>query len=159
MTTQDTQSEMQNDGFEGFTETFVHSLDGKKRVTIPSTWRDKLGRRGCVFVMPDLHEPCLRVFPPSEWNRRLQTVRRRAMSDRTAREFARELGRQSQRVEWDAQGRIRIRDELLAFAGLVDQVVMLGTCDTLEFWAPGTKGAETGIDQAKLRDTAAHIDF
>ena len=144
---------------EGFTETITHSLDGKKRLTIPSTWREKLGPAGCVFVMPDLHEPCLRVFPSSEWNRRLQAVRDRAMSDRTAREFARELGCQSQRVEWDAQGRIRIRDELLEFAGLVDQVVMLGTCDTFEFWAPGTKGAETGIDQAKLRDTAAHIGF
>ena len=159
MTMQDAQSGAEADAVEGFTETYTHSLDGKRRLTIPSSWREKLGPGGCVFVMPDLHETCLRVFPPSEWNRRLRTVRDRAMSDRTAREFARELGRQSQRVDWDAQGRICVRDELLEFAGLVDQVVMLGTCDTFELWAPGTKGAETGIDQAKLRDTAAHIGF
>lgn len=146
-------------GFVGFNEEFVHLLDGKRRITLPATWRGVLGEKGAVFVLPDFHEPCLRLYPEWEWARRMRVLQDRPMSDRKARDFARELGRQSQRVEWDSQGRIRVRDELLDFAGLVDQVRLVGSADTMELWAPSAPGGQGGINQARLQGAVADIPF
>ena len=134
---------------EGFQGTFDHSLDKKKRLTLPAQWREELGN--IVYVMPDFHERCLQVLTVAQWRRLRDEVQGHPLHDRESREYARELGRQSQRVELDAQGRIRICDELMEFAGLVDLVRVQGTIDTIELWAPpaGEKGSM--VDQAKLR--------
>jgi MraZ protein len=141
-----------------FVSTFTHSLDPKKRLTIPSQWRAQVGANG-LYVLPDISMKCLCVFPAAEIKQRLQKLRQHAMADRKAREFARVIGSKSDLVVWDTQGRIRIKDELLDLAGLTDQVVLVGALDRFELWAPDRLKETGGEDPASFEDAARYVGF
>jgi MraZ protein len=140
-----------------FVGRYVHSLDNKKRLTIPSVWRAQIGDPKGLYVLPDIQHVCLLVFPAAEMVRRLQKMRNYSMADDTARRFARVLASQSDILSWDSQGRIRIKDELLAFAELVDEVVLAGAFDRFELWSPDKIGAEGTVQRAELLDAAKYV--
>ena len=142
-----------------FVGAFVHSLDPKKRLTIPSVWRSQVGSPRTLYVLPDFHQRCLNVYPAGEIVRKLESLRQYAMADKTAREFSRVLGSASELVTWDTQGRIRINDKLLGFAQLTDRVVMIGALDRFELWSP-EHHAELGVlDQERLRKVGEQVEF
>jgi len=142
-----------------FVSDFMHSLDPKKRLTIPAVWRAQVGEPKSLFVMPDFHEKCLNVFPASEMARKLEKLRRHSMADRKAMEFARTLGSSSDLVSWDSQGRIRIKDKLLKFAGITDKVQMIGSLDKFQLWNPDLRDDSDDVDQAKLVEAGIYVDF
>lgn len=144
----------------GFVSNYVHSLDPKKRLTIPSGWRSMVGSPACVYVLPDVHHKCLVAFPPAEFMRRMERIRKHAFADARARHFARVLASQSDLVAFDSQGRIRIKDELLEFAELESQVVLVGAMETFELWSPkNSKDEIKGIDQAGLLEASTYVGF
>ncbi len=134
---------------------FAHSLDRKRRLIIPSVWRAVIPAPRSLYVLQDFDRPCLRVFPGPVWDRRMAPMRNLPLSDAEARSFVRELGLRSDVVIWDAQGRIRIRDAVLDAVGLVDQIVLVGTLDTFELWAPDAMTAQPSLDTARFTQLAA----
>jgi MraZ protein len=142
-----------------FVGDFTHSLDPKKRLTIPAVWRSQVGEPQSLFVLPDFHEQCLNVFPASEMARKLERIRRHSMADRKAMEFARTLGSSADLVSWDTQGRIRIKDKLLDFAGITGQVQMIGALDKFQLWNPDLREDTVSVDQAKLVEAGLYVDF
>jgi MraZ protein len=142
-----------------FVGEFSHSLDPKKRLTIPAVWRAQVGTPESLFVLPDFHEKCLNVFPAAEMALKLEKMRRHSMADRKAMEFARTLGASSDLVSWDSQGRIRIKDKLLNFAGITDQVQMVGAMDKFQLWSPELRVESPEVDQAKLVEAGLYVGF
>jgi MraZ protein len=142
-----------------FVSDFMHSLDPKKRLTIPAVWRAQVGEPQSLFVMPDFHEKCLNVFPAGEMARKLEKLRRHSMADRKAMEFSRVLGASSDLVSWDSQGRIRIKDKLLEFAQITSKVQMIGALDKFQLWNPELRKASDEVDQAKLVEAGLYVDF
>jgi MraZ protein len=140
-----------------FVGTFVHSLDPKKRLTIPSGWRAQVGTPRSLYVLPHVHDPCLCVFPAAEMMRRLKRMHQHSIADRKARQFARVLASQSDLVSWDTQGRIRIKDLLLEFAGLTDAVALVGALDSFELWNPDRLRESGGMDRAALQEAARYV--
>lgn len=148
------------DGLQGvFVSSARHSLDPKKRLTIPSEWRDQVVNPASLYVLPDIHHKCLCVFPAAEMMHRIQSLRQHGVTDKKARFFARVLGSQSELVTWDSQGRIRIKDDLLGFAQLVDQVLLVGVFDHFELWNPDVFREESAMDGDSLRDAAQYVGF
>ncbi len=142
-----------------FVGDFLHALDPKKRLTIPAVWRVQVGDPKSLFVLPDFHERCLNVLPAAEMARKLDKIRRHSMADRKAMEFTRTLGAASDLVSWDTQGRVRIKDKLLAFAGITDQVQMIGAMNRFQLWNPDNLVDSGEIDQARLEETGLYVDF
>ncbi|OVE73854.1 hypothetical protein BVX94_02700 [bacterium B17] len=142
-----------------FVGEFVHSLDPKKRLTIPSVWRAQVGSPKSLFVLPDFHCKCLNVFPAGEMSNKLEKLRRYSLTDKKAMDFSRVLGAASDLVSWDAQGRIRIKDKLLEFAGLDSQVVMVGALDKFELWSPESRPEAGEIDQVDLTKAGTYVEF
>jgi MraZ protein len=142
-----------------FVSRFTHALDPKKRITIPSEWREQIGKPESVYVIPNMDSKCLNVFPAKEMARRIEKFRLHSISDSRARQFARNLASQSDLVQWDVQGRIRIKDGLLEFAGLVGEVVLVGAFDSFEIWNPEQLGKSGGLDQGTLLDAARYVGF
>jgi MraZ protein len=125
------------EGLGVFMGSYTHSLDPKKRLTIPSEWRDHAGVPGSLYVLPGLEGMrYLMVFPAREMVQRLQSIRNLSIADAKGRQFARLLGSQSQLAPWDSAGRIRVNDSLLEHAQLSDQVVLVGAIDHFELWSP-----------------------
>ena len=143
-----------------FVNTYTHSLDSKKRLTVPSDWRELAGIPKRLFVLPGVNDPCLCVYPAREMTRRLEKLRNLSIADEKGRQLARLLASRSDLVPWDSQGRIRIKDELLDYADLLNQVVLVGTFDGFELWSPDRwKEQVTSVDQPQLGDAARYVGF
>jgi len=143
-----------------FMGTYTHSLDPKKRLTIPSEWRDYAGVAAGLYVLPDLDGRLfLNVFPASEMIQRLQSIRNLSVADVKGRQFARILGSQSQLAPWDSAGRIRVNDALLDHGKLTDQITLIGAIDHFELWNPELwkQVSSTGI--ADLGEAARSVGF
>lgn len=146
-------------GLAVFVGIFTHSLDPKKRITIPSVWRSQVGTPRTLFILPDFHKKCLNVFPAAEMSLKLDKIRRQSMTDSKAMDFASTLGAASDLVSWDTQGRIRIKDHLLNFSGIDEQVVMVGAFDKFQLWSPANRSDLGEIDQARLVQAGQYINF
>jgi len=154
-----TSLENQISGLGMFVGNFTHNFDPKRRLTIPSVWRSQIGNPQSVYVLPDFHHNCLNVYPAGEMIRKLDALRRYPMADEKARRFSRVLGGNSELLAWDTQGRIRIKDELLAFAGLTERAILVGALDRFELWSPenSAQGAQIGLQN--LRDVGPDVQF
>ncbi len=143
-----------------FVNTYTHSLDPKKRLTIPSDWRELVGAPRRLVVLPGVNEACLCVYPAREMTRRLEKLRNFSIADAKGRQLARALASRSDLVPWDSQGRIRVKDELLEYAGLLNQVVLVGAFDRFELWSPDRwKEQMNSVDQPQLEDAARYVGF
>lgn len=147
------------EGISLFVGSFQHSLDPKKRLTIPAVWRAQVGKPESLYVLPDFHDRCLNVIPAAEMRLKLEKARQYALSNAKAQEFLRKLGANSDLVSWDTQGRIRICDKLLNFAGIEDQVTMVGAFNKFQLWCPRHHPDSEEIDQAALAEASDYVDF
>jgi len=142
-----------------FVGRFDHALDPKRRITIPATWREIMGQAGTVYVIPDPYVKCLNLLPVAEMDVRLEKLRQKSLFDPGAGEALRVIGENSEQLQWDVQGRIRIRDRLLAFASLEDQVVMIGAVNRVQLWSPRLRPEDAEVDQGRLALAVQQVAF
>ncbi|MCX7009866.1 MAG: hypothetical protein NTY53_21930 [Kiritimatiellaeota bacterium] len=146
----------------GFIGHYVHALDGKKRLTIPSEWRTLTGDPAQLIVLPSVSdseaEQCLWVYPVREWNLRLSRLRQVSSADESVRRAMRVLASRSEMLTWDAAGRLRVRDELLKHAGLTGQVMLVGGFERFELWEPEQwKLQEGAVDSTAMKKAVQSI--
>lgn len=118
-----------------------------------------MGRPEIVYVMPSLNgKKCLEVFQPAAFEMRLDELNRAALTDEAASEFVTMIGRVSETIDVDVQGRIRISDQLLKHVGIDRDLVIIGAVNRLQIWADGN---EPSLDEAfgKLTASARTIHF
>lgn len=145
-------------GQDVFVNTFVHGLDAKKRLTIPSDWRELAGVPKRLLVLPGVNDPCLCVYPAREMARRLEKLRNLSIADELGKQHARTLASRADLIPWDSQGRIRIKDELLDFAGLKADVVLVGTFNGFELWSPERwKQKQSAVTQLSFGEAARYV--
>lgn len=118
-----------------FVGSFTHALDAKRRVIFPSVWRNLNGGSNQLFAFPHPDERCLYLYTAGEMMRRLELLRSGGTMDRAEQQAIRSLAAGADMVQWDAQGRIRIGDNLLAHAEVKEQVVLVGTLTRIELWS------------------------
>ncbi len=140
-----------------------HRLDPKRRFTIPSDWFERMGKPAQVYAMPSLSRMrCLDVFCPSEFDKRMETFRSTALSDSATSRFTSRIGELINCVSVDSQNRIRIKDSLLSYAGLGEDVVLIGAGFHFEVWSlddrPKIDGNEADILE-QLANEASTFKF
>lgn len=118
-----------------FVGSYHHSLDSKRRLIIPSIWRAMLGDPLRLFVFPHPDKQCLFLYTFQEMNRRLVQLREAGTVDENDQQAIRSLSSSADALAVDAQGRVRIKDELLAHAGVTEDVVLVGTLTRIELWS------------------------
>ncbi|MCC5843461.1 MAG: hypothetical protein JJU05_04340 [Verrucomicrobia bacterium] len=130
----------------------VHSLDPKKRLTIPSVWRDVVGEAKSLYLMPGIDRPCLMLLPPSVMAQLMQRMEGMHLSDPEEMELMLTVASESDHLSFDAQGRVRVNDEHLGFAGLEGEVVLAGAFNRIELWNPeawaARKKSSSGLSTA-----------
>ena len=137
----------------------THNLDPKKRLTIPSGWRGDLGDTGFVYVMADPFDRCLDLVPQAEMEARLEKLRLKALFDPALAKHLQVIGANSEKLEFDVQGRIRICDRLLRFANLTTTVAMVGAVRMIKLWNPQALAPADKVDQASLAEALAQAGF
>ena len=112
---------------------FVHAIDGKNRITIPSQWRGK--DEAELFLIPSTSSKCLKVMPRLELDRVRAHASSLAGAQRTV--FQRFLGSQSRQVALDKNGRLSLPEEFCQQYKLSGDVMLSGAVETFEIWNTG----------------------
>ena len=131
------------------TQTFVgeynHSLDAKKRLFIPSKFRELLGEE---FAISRTNERCLLLFPAEGWSKYVSKLLEGLPAD--TKLLARKVFSQTAYATPDAQGRVIIPTKLCEQAELVKNVTIIGVGNHVEIWSDENwaKMAEELSDEA-----------
>ena len=117
------------------TGTYHRSLDEKQRLAVPKRLRDDLfdEQNPVLYVAPET-EQALTLYSTREFQRRAETVAQSLPQQASLRNYRRLYYSQAEQVEVDSQGRIRLPERLISFAGLTQEVVLLGVHDHVEIW-------------------------
>src|SRR3989338_2412889 len=110
---------------------YEHTLDEKKRISLPKTFRAALGRR---VIMTRGLDNCLFVYSRSAWQRVAEKLQSLSIVDADTRGFNRFMLSGAAEVDVDTVGRVLIPDHQKAFAGLKKRVVFAGISDHVEVW-------------------------
>lgn len=112
---------------------YSHSLDDKGRLTVPAKFRELL--IGGAFITQGFEENLMVLTPPA-FQKISQRVNAMSITDPTARILRRLIFAGADRVDIDSAGRIRIPQFLLEFAGLHNEIMIVGVGDYFELWSP-----------------------
>ncbi len=114
------------------TGTYPRTLDDKKRMALPKRVRELLKEPATLFITPG-PDQSLRVYTEDA----LQSLAEKLGQTRPkpeTRVFELLQFAQTEAIDVDRTGRILIPDRLLQFAGLKQEVVLIGVRDHLELW-------------------------
>lgn len=110
---------------------YEHTLDEKKRVSLPKNFRSALGKK---LVMTRGLDNCLFVYPKAGWEKAAQKLASLSFAQADTRGFSRFILSGAAEVEVDGAGRILIPEHQKEFAGLRKNVVFAGVSDRVEVW-------------------------
>ncbi|HEY4488325.1 MAG TPA: division/cell wall cluster transcriptional repressor MraZ [Candidatus Paceibacterota bacterium] len=110
---------------------YEHTLDEKKRVSLPKQFRSALGRK---VVMTRGLDNCLVIYAPAAWGKMAEKLQSLSIVNADTRGFSRFLLSGAAEVEVDGVGRILIPDHQKDYAGLRKRVVFAGVSDRVEMW-------------------------
>jgi len=140
------------------TGTFRRSIDEKLRVAIPKPLRAAMQcpEGGAVFVAPGT-DGSLALYTEDAFATLAARLAEVPPTRSDVRAYTRLFFARAQRVEVDAQGRVRIPAELAETAQLGKDAVLLGVQDHLELWDAGSWDAylaEKQPDYDQIAETA-----
>ncbi len=110
---------------------YIHTIDAKGRIIMPSKFREDLGDD---FVMTLGLDGCLFVYPNEEWMsfvNQLKTL----PGTKEARQLQRYFMAGAANCEVDKQGRVLIPSKLRESAALEKDIVFVGVLSKIEVWS------------------------
>jgi len=108
---------------------YKHTLDPKKRLSMPSKWRKELGKK---LVVTRGLDNCLFVYPLKEWKKITEKIGQLPLGQADTRSFNRFFLSGAVEVEVDSVGRILVPDYLKDFGQLDSKVVLAGIYNRVE---------------------------
>jgi MraZ protein len=110
---------------------YKHTLDSKKRLSLPASLRKELGKR---VVITRGFENCLFVYPSPSWRKVVDKLEALPWGSAQTRGVARFILAGAIEEEVDSVGRVLIPDYLKEFAHITSKVALLGVSNRLEVW-------------------------
>lgn len=110
---------------------YTHTLDPKKRLSLPSKWRKELGKK---LVLTRGLDNCLFLYTGKEWDVITKKVAELPFGQADTRGFNRFFLSGAIETEVDTIGRILIPDFLKEFANLKSKIVLTGVHTRVEIW-------------------------
>ena len=115
----------------GFYGEYNHNIDAKGRLIFPAEYRDSLGEQFFVTVGFD---GCLTAYDEATWTEKEEKLKAMSVMNPKIRKLQRTLLSNVQKVSFDKQGRVLIRENLRAHAKLTKDVTLAGVGDRIEIW-------------------------
>ena len=109
-----------------------HSVDEKGRVIIPLRFRNELGT---TFVITKGLDRCLFVFREDEFADMEKKLQTQPTLDRHTIRLQRWFSAEALETQVDNQGRVAIPGNLRDFAGIQDDVAIVGAGNRIEIWS------------------------
>jgi MraZ protein len=116
-----------------FVGTFEHSVDGKGRVVLPSSFRAQLADRGFVSQ----YQGCLGLWSEKGFDDVAERLMSKVREGLTTQDAVRAFAADATEVRPDSQGRILLPQRLREYAGIERDVAVVGAINRVELWDAG----------------------
>ena len=112
------------------------NLDDKGRVAIPTKYRQPLlsEEQGSLICTIAINEPCLWLYPRSEWDDIAARLVKLSSMNSRARRLQRMLVGHATEYQLDKNGRILLSPALRNYAGLGKKIMLIGLLNKFEIW-------------------------
>ena len=140
----------------------VRALDLKGRLMLPPDFREMLLARSATgqLVLTSL-DGCVYGFPWPDWQEFEEKINRLKNPPRILRDFKRVVLGGIEVTAADGQGRIRLPRELMDYAGIDKEAVLVGQGNHFEIWDAGRLAPVLAQNFDEVADimAASGIDF
>ncbi|HEY1721868.1 MAG TPA: division/cell wall cluster transcriptional repressor MraZ [Magnetospirillaceae bacterium] len=134
-----------------FSGTHINKIDKKGRVSVPAPFRAVLSKAGerQISIFPSFILKALEGFGPDL----METIAGDSYSpqDFMTKKSGPDLSRifeKMRQVEWDAEGRVGLPEDLMAHAGIGEAVQFVGRGRSFQIWNPDTYRAHEAATNA-----------
>ena len=110
---------------------YPHRIDSQGRIAIPARYRETF--KGGIYLTRGF-EPCVWAFSPAGWEAYSAGYASMSPNSRLARTLRRRVFGSTFDLELDRQGRVVLPQPLRQYAGLQEEVVIVGAGTWLELW-------------------------
>lgn len=129
-----------------------YQLDDRKRVPIPPVYRGAFDGGGYLSMGQD---PCIQLHTPESFAATAAIIEAIPAETQEGDDARRSFFGNVWPVQKDSQGRITLRDDFIAHAGISRDVLVVGVGDKLEFWdRPAYLAREVDALENRRRATA-----
>jgi len=111
---------------------YLHNLDEKGRIIIPTKIREQLTSSVVVTIGFD---KCISLYSMEGWEKFQTSLLALPSNSQDARKHVRLIVGSASALEFDKQGRINLPSNLLAHAGAIKECVVVGVLDHVEIWS------------------------
>ena len=139
-----------------FTGEYSYSIDAKGRVNIPAKFRQSLTpENDQTFVITRGIDLCIWVYPLTAWQIIEDDLKDLSAISGINRSFIRNTVRYASSVAFDKQGRIMLSTNLLDYAQLKKDVLIIGMVNKIEIWDPNVLAK---VDKQNLEMDSSEYD-
>lgn len=133
---------------------FQHSIDDKGRVAIPAKFRAPLADG---LVVTRGLDKCLYVWTIDQWTEMAQKLSKLPVMQSDARRITRHFFSGAVDAKPDKLGRIIVPQFLREYAGLGDDVVVVGVYSRIEIWGKESWESERSLAEEQSPIFAEHL--
>jgi MraZ protein len=133
----------------------VHTeIDERGKLTLPERWRAEL-LGGAVLTRSV--DPCLYIFPREKFETIVRAVDELGVELADTRNWSRYLSGPATELEIDRSGSIAIPEHLRQFAGLRQEVNLIGVTSRIEVWNPSKRQESESRELAQMKEIAERV--
>jgi len=114
-----------------FYGSFVHNLDNKGRLVIPSKMRDELGSKAYILKGFD---GALSIYKESDFQELISKIKSLPFNKKNSRDYLRVQLASVCELDIDRQGRALLPTSLLSKYKIQREVIVIGALDHIEVW-------------------------
>jgi MraZ protein len=139
-----------------FTGEYSYTIDDKGRVNIPAKFRQSLApENNQTFVITQGMDPCIWVYPLTAWQIIEDDLKDLSAISKVNRSFIRNTVRYASIVVFDKQGRIMLSSNLMNYAKLKKDALIIGMVNKIEIWDPNLLAK---VDKKNLEMDSSEYD-
>lgn len=114
-----------------FSGSYAHSVDDRGRLAVPSRLRERLGD---ALVVTKGRQRYLVVYSAADWDTQVEQVLKVPTFDAAGINLRLSIFADAAECDFDKQGRILIPAALREYAGIVENVIIVGAGDHVQIW-------------------------
>lgn len=139
--------------------TYECKVDAKGRLPLPAGLRKQLAtvmEEGFVLKR-SVFQNCLELHPMSEWNKVMSEINQLNRFVKKNNDFIRQFTAGVKVVEIDANSRIQIAKDLVAFANISKDVVLSSSINVIEIWDKDKYEQSVNVDEIDFAQLAEEV--
>ena len=138
-----------------FTGKYTFTIDAKHRLFMPADHREELGRG--FFVSISMKDPCLRVYPKEVFVGLMNELYAIENKSEELQDTISFINNESSAGKLDSQGRVVIPDNLVSFAELEKNIMIVGCGNYFEIWSAEIYNAIVAAKMEEKRRMAREV--